>query len=68
MKKFKIIDTKEFVKAILDKTKLFRYKCSDKNSELSKKSREVLKILNYEALLLKEEWVTMRLIQYFITR
>lgn len=55
MKEFKIIDTKEFVKAVLDKTKLFRYECSDKNSEPSKKSREVLEILNYEALLLNEE-------------
>ena len=55
MKEFKIIDTKEFVRAILDKTKLFRFECSDKNSEPSKKSREVLEILNYEALLLNEE-------------
>lgn len=55
MKEFKIIDTKEFLKAILDKTKLFRYECSDKNSEPSKKLREVLEILNYEALLLNEE-------------
>ena len=54
MKEFKIIDTQEFVKAILDKTKLFRYECSDKNSDPSKKSREVLEILNYEALLLNE--------------
>tara|TARA_R110002073_G_scaffold47392_1_gene128556 strand:- start:676 stop:1512 length:837 start_codon:yes stop_codon:yes gene_type:complete len=55
MKDFKIIDTKEFVKAILEKTKLFRYECSDKNEEPSKKSREVLETLNYEALLLNEE-------------
>ena len=55
MKKFKIIDTQEFVKAILDKTKLFRYECSDKNSDPSKKSREVIETLNYEALLLNEE-------------
>ncbi len=55
MKDFKIIDTKEFVKAILDKTKLFKYECSDKNEEPSKKSREVLETLNYEALLLNEE-------------
>ena len=55
MKDFKIIDTKEFVKAILDKTKLFRYECSDTNEEPSKKSREVLETLNYEALLLNEE-------------
>ncbi|WP_418603578.1 DUF932 domain-containing protein [Hwangdonia sp.] len=55
LKDFKIIDTKEFVKAILDKTKLFRYECSDKNEEPSKKSREVLETLNYEALLLNDE-------------
>ena len=55
MKDFKIIDIKEFVKAILDKTKLFRYECSDKNENPSKKSREVLETLNYEALLLNEE-------------
>ena len=55
MKEFKIIDTQEFVKAVLDKTKLFRYECSDKNSDPSKKSREVIEILNYEALLLNEE-------------
>lgn len=54
MKEFKIIDTKEFVKAILDKTKLFRYECSDKNNDPSKKSREVLEILDNEALLLNE--------------
>ncbi|MFY0714989.1 DUF932 domain-containing protein [Seonamhaeicola sp. NFXS20] len=55
MKAFKIIDTQEFVKAILDRTKLFRYECSDMNSDPSKKSREVIKTLNYEALLLNEE-------------
>ena len=55
MKEFKIVDTQEFVKAILDKTKLFKYECSDKNSDPSKKSREVIETLNYEALLLNEE-------------
>ena len=55
MKEFKIIDTKEFVKSILDRTKLFRYECSDKNENASKKSKEVLAILNYESLLLNEE-------------
>lgn len=54
MKEFQIIDTKEFVKAILDRTKLFRYECSDKNNDPSKKSREVLEILNNEAMLLNE--------------
>ena len=55
MREFKIIDTKEFVKAILDRTKLFRYECSDKNNDPSKKSREVLEILDNEALLLNDE-------------
>jgi hypothetical protein len=54
LREFKIIDTKEFVKAILDRTKLFRYECSDKNNDPSKKSREVLEILDNEALLLNE--------------
>lgn len=49
-----IVDTKEFVREILNRTKLFRFECSDKNDDPSKKSREVLEILNYEALLLNE--------------
>lgn len=55
MKEFRIIDTKEFVKAILERTKLFKYECSDKNSDPSKKAREVIEVLDYEALLLNEE-------------
>nr|WP_293296910.1 DUF932 domain-containing protein [Allomuricauda sp.] len=55
MKEFRIIDTKEFVKAILESTKLFKYECSDKNSDPSKKAREVIEVLDYEALLLNEE-------------
>lgn len=55
MKEIEIIDTKAFVKAILDKTKLFRYECSDKNSEPSKKSRDVIEILDHEALLLNQD-------------
>lgn len=55
MKEFRIIDTKEFVKAILERTKLFKYECSDKNSDPSKKAREVIEMLDYEALLLNEE-------------
>ena len=55
MREFKIIDTKEFVKAILDRTNLFRYECSDKNNDPSKKSREILEILDNEALLLDEK-------------
>ncbi len=54
LKEIKIQDTKEFVRDILKKTKLFRYECSDKNDSPSKKSREVIEILNYEALLLSE--------------
>lgn len=54
MKEVGILDTEKFVKEILEKTKLFRYECSDKNDNPSKKSREVIEILNYEALLLNE--------------
>lgn len=38
----------------MKKTELFKYECSDKNDNPSKKSREVIEILNYEALLLNE--------------
>lgn len=55
MREFKIIDTKEFVEDILHRAKLFRYECSDKNNDPSKKSREVLEILDNEALLLNEQ-------------
>ncbi len=55
MKEFKIVDTKEFVREILNRTKLFKYECSDKNPDPSKKSRQVLEILDYEAILLNEE-------------
>ena len=54
LKEVEILDTKAFVRDILEKTKLFRYECSDKNDNPSKKSREVIEILNYEALLLNE--------------
>lgn len=54
MKAFKILDTKEFVREILESTKLFKYECSDTNPNPSKKSRQVIEILDYEALLLKE--------------
>lgn len=54
MKNYRVTDTKEFVKAVLDKTKLFRYECGDENRELSKLSLEVIRVLNYEALLLDE--------------
>jgi len=55
MKTIEIIDTEAFVKGILEKTNLFRYECSDKNDNPSKKSREVIDILNYEALTLNEK-------------
>jgi hypothetical protein len=55
MKTIEIIDTEAFVKDILEKTNLFRYECSDKNDNPSKKSREVIDILNYEALTLNEK-------------
>ena len=55
MREFEIIDTKEFVKEILESTKLFLYECSDKNNDPSKKSREILEILDNEALLLDEK-------------
>jgi len=48
MKEYKIIDTKAFVKEILEKTKLFRYECSDKNDSPSKKSRELLNLITEE--------------------
>lgn len=54
MKEIEIIDTKAFVKGILEKTKLFKYECSDKNDNPSKKSREVIEILDNEAILLNE--------------
>ncbi len=54
MKEVRIVDTKKFVQEILNRTKLFRYECSDKNEDPSKKSRQVIEILNYEALQLGE--------------
>ncbi len=54
LKSIEIIDNKAFVKQVLDEMKLFRYECSDKNDNPSKKSREVLEILDYESLLLNQ--------------
>ena len=54
MKTIEIMDTQKFVRDILEKTKLFRYEGSDKNDSPSKKSREVIEILNHEAILLDE--------------
>lgn len=45
MEEIALIDTKAFVKEILEKTKLFRYECSDKNDSPSKKSRELLDLI-----------------------
>jgi len=47
-----LLDTKAFVKEVLDRTKLFRYECSDTNEDPSKRAREVIEILNREAILL----------------
>ena len=48
MEEIELIDTKAFVKDILEKTKLFRYECSDKNDSPSKKSRELLDMIAEE--------------------
>lgn len=48
MEEIELIDTKAFVKEILEKTKLFRYECSDKNDHPSKKSRELLDMISEE--------------------
>lgn len=50
----KLLDNKQFVMDILKQTKLFKYECSDKNPSPSKKSREVLEIIDQESLLLDE--------------
>ncbi|MEO0571980.1 MAG: DUF932 domain-containing protein [Bacteroidota bacterium] len=50
MQSVELLDTKKFVQEVLERTKLFKYECSDKNMDPSKKSREVLKILDNEAL------------------
>lgn len=47
-----LVDTKTFVREVLERTKLFRYECSDKNANPSKKAREVIDILDNEAVLL----------------
>ena len=54
MKKVELIDTEEFVKAVLAETELFRFQCSDANPNPSKKSRRVLELLSHEALALDE--------------
>lgn len=48
MHEIELIDTTMFVKDILERTKLFRYECSDKNDNPSKKSRELLELISKE--------------------
>lgn len=48
MEEIELIDNKTFVKDILEKTKLFWYECSDKNDNPSKKSRELLDMIEEE--------------------
>ena len=55
MKTIEIIDTKKFVRNILQEIKLFRYECSDTNEEPSKKSRMVLDLIDTETLLLHQK-------------
>ena len=45
-----LLDTKAFVREVLERTQLFRYECSDRNDAPSKKAREVIEILDQEAL------------------
>jgi len=45
-----LLDTKAFVREVLERTQLFRYECSDRNDAPSKKAREVIEILDKEAL------------------
>lgn len=54
LRNIEIMDTKAFVRDILEKTKLFRYECSDTNEDPSKKSREVIEILDNESILLNQ--------------
>jgi hypothetical protein len=48
MEEIVLIDTRAFVKEILEKTKLFRYESSDKNDNPSKKARELLDLIAIE--------------------
>lgn len=50
MMSVELLDTKKFVRDVLERTKLFRYECSDRNDAPSKKAREVIEILDNEAL------------------
>ena len=42
LQSIQLLNTKQFVKDIVEHLKFFRYECSEKNPEPSKKSREVL--------------------------
>ncbi|SFC84191.1 protein of unknown function [Zunongwangia mangrovi] len=55
LQSIQLLDTKQFVKDVVEHMNLFRYECSDKNPEPSKKSKEVLNILSQESKLLNEE-------------
>jgi hypothetical protein len=48
MAEVEIIDNEKFVRDVLEITKLFKYECSDKNPNPSKKAIEVLEILHNE--------------------
>ena len=50
MMSVELLDTKEFVREVLHRTQLFRYECSDRNDEPSKRAREVIEILDNEAV------------------
>ncbi|HZJ36961.1 MAG TPA: DUF932 domain-containing protein [Gillisia sp.] len=50
MAEVELIDTEKFVKEILERTKLFRYECCDKNDAHSKKACEVLQIIHDEPI------------------
>lgn len=50
MMSVELLDTKAFVREVLEQTKLFRYECSDKNDAPSKRAREVIDILDHEAV------------------
>lgn len=52
MMSVELVDIKAFVREVLEQTKLFRYECSDRNDAPSKRAREVIEILDHEAILL----------------
>ena len=54
LRNFRILDNKKFVQEITEKTGIFKFECSDKNPEPSKKARLVLEILENETNALSE--------------